>query len=320
MKEYGGYIELERFYGDEYHNGAIALNSGRHCVEYLIRAKGIKMLWMPYFMCDSVSELCGKLNVEIKYYHIDSSFLPVLDGHYSDNEYVYIVNYYGQLSNACIEALKDSLGNIIVDNVQAFFQKPVDNVDTLYSCRKFFGVPDGAYLYTDTKLNMELEIDVSYDRMSFLLGRFEKTANEFYQQYVANNQLFKTESMKRMSALTHNLLRGVDYERVRNVRTYNFRFLDEKLSAINKLELKETDGAFMYPLYIDNGHKTRKMLHKKNIYVPTLWPDTFDICRKGEIEYDMAENILPLPIDQRYNINDMEYIIYILKGVVESEI
>lgn len=30
---------------------------------------------------------------------------------------------------------------------------------------------------------------------------------------------------------------------------------------------------------------------------------------KEEKEYYMADNILPLPVDQRYDINDMQYII-----------
>lgn len=30
---------------------------------------------------------------------------------------------------------------------------PVENVDTLYICRKFFGVADGAFLYTDSFSN-----------------------------------------------------------------------------------------------------------------------------------------------------------------------
>ena len=66
-------------------------------------------------------------------------FRPVLS---SWDGYLYIVNFYGQLSNQYIE----SLGcNIIVDNAQSYFQEPINGIDTLYTCRKFFGVPDGVY-------------------------------------------------------------------------------------------------------------------------------------------------------------------------------
>ena len=43
MREIGGYIELEHYQGNEYHKG-IALNSGRNCLRYLIKAKKIQKL------------------------------------------------------------------------------------------------------------------------------------------------------------------------------------------------------------------------------------------------------------------------------------
>ena len=49
----------------------------------------------------------------------------------------------------------------------------------------------------------------------------------------------------------------------------------------------------------------RKDLQKKNIYIPTLW----SYVKKTLNEYSLAKNILPLPCDQRYNLNDMHYLI-----------
>ncbi len=308
MKEYGGYIEFEYFHGEEYHKKAIALNSGRHCVEYLIRLKKIRKLYLPLFMCDSVKAVCDKLGVKTEYYHTDIHFLPVFGKILDEGEWLYAVNYYGQLSNADIAEMKNRHGNIIIDNVQAFFQMPVDGVDTLYTCRKFFGVADGGYLYTDGRLKEKLETDISYDRMSFLLGRFEKGANEFYPNYVANNKMFAGEPLKRMSKLTRNIMRGADYKKIRRIRAENFAYLHEMFREVNKLNLEIPEGAFMYPLYIDSGAEIRRQLQMERIYVPTLWPDVFEVCGEDELEYDMAKNILPLPVDQRYTARDMEFI------------
>ena len=46
----------------------------------------------------------------------------------------------------------------------------------------------------------------------------------------------------------------------------------------------------------------------KKIYIPILWPSVFHSVNKSDIEWMMTENILPLPIDQRYDNKDMEYI------------
>lgn len=307
-KEYGGFIEFEYFHGREYHENAVSLNSGRFCVEYLIRAKKIKKIWLPYFMCSSVRNLCVRMGVETEFYHIDKRFFPTVRRKFSEREFLYIVNFYGQLSDDDILEMKAQYGNIIIDNAQAFFCKPLDGIDTAYTCRKFFGVADGAYLYTDVRLNEELEYDLSYNRMDFLFGRQEKTANEFYPQYVANNEIFANESLKRMSRATQNIMRGIDYDFVKCCRTENFMYLYKKFGTLNKLKLIVPEGAFMYPLYIENGAAVRKELQSRQIYVPILWPDVFEICTEDETEYDMAKNILPLPVDQRYTVQDMEYI------------
>ena len=53
---------------------------------------------------------------------------------------------------------------------------------------------------------------------------FERSANEFYSEYIANNKLFAMESVKKMSRLTDNLLHGIDYEMVAKKRQKNFDF------------------------------------------------------------------------------------------------
>lgn len=190
---------------------------------------------------------------------------------------------------------------------------PVDGLDTLYTCRKYFGVADGAFLYTDAKLDRELPQDESFERMHFLLGRYERSANEFYSEYVLNNKLFATEPVKRMSRLTENLLHGIDNDVVAKRRQENFDFLDAEFRDINELNLKTVYGAFMYPLLIQNGSEIRKALQKEKIYIPTLWPNVLKECPVDSLEYHYAADILPIPIDQRYGKEDMKRIAEMVK-------
>ena len=314
MREIGGYIELDTFTGEMLHDDGIKLNCGRNALEYLIISKGIKKLLFPKFMCDSCDEILRRNNVSVRYYSIGMDFKP-LSVDRNEDEFLYIVNYYGQLSIDYLLSLGD---NVIVDNAQAYFNEPIDGTDTIYTCRKFFGVPDGAILYTEKKLETELSRDESFDRMHFLLGRYERSATEFYSEYVANNGFFYNEPIKKMSKLTNNLLHGIDYEFVCNRRRENFQHLDKQFKSINKLDLIVPNGAFMYPLYINNGAEIRKELQKEKIFIPTLWPSVFEVCDENELEYDMANNILPLPIDQRYTRFDLDYIYYNLMGVYEE--
>ncbi len=305
MKEYGGYIEFENYHGNMLHDRAISLNCGRNALAYLCEAKKIKKLYLPCFLCSSVPNLCDKIGVEYGYYHINEKFEPIFNKALGENEWLYIVNFYGQLDNDYLTAWKRKYGRVIVDNAQSYFQMPVDGLDTLYTCRKYFGVADGAFLYTDAKLDRELPQDESFERMHFLLGRYERSANEFYSEYVLNNKLFATEPVKRMSRLTENLLHGIDYDAVAKRRQENFEFLDEEFRDINELNLKSVYGAFMYPLLVQNGSEIRKALQKEKIYIPTLWPNVMKECRVGSLEYHYAADILPIPIDQRYGKEDM---------------
>lgn len=308
MKEYGGYIELDSYRGKEYFTDLIPLNCGRSCLSYLIEAKKIRKLYLPYFLCSTVKMACENCKVEYEFYSINENFYPIFSKKMQQDEYIYVVNYYGQLTDNYVLELKERYGQVILDNAQAFFRQPLLEVDTIYTCRKFFGVPDGAYLATDILSTVEYPQDISYNRMNFLLGRYELSASMFYQEYVNNNLFFDSESIKYTSKLTTNLLRGIDYEYVKETRENNYIFLHEQLGTYNKLTLQESEGPFAYPLLIENGFAIRKKLQEKKIYIPTLWPDVFEICEEDTVEYRYARNILPLPVDQRYGIKDMQLI------------
>jgi hypothetical protein len=170
-------------------------------------------------------------------------------------------------------------------------------------------VPDGAFLFTSKKLDRDIPRDESFERIHYILGRYERTAGEFYKESSDNNHFFDDEPIKQMSKLTYDLLRSYDYERIISRRTENFKILHESLNGINKLDNNVPEGAFMYPLYIESGAEIRKKLQQMKIFVPTLWGDVFDHCDENCLEYTYAKNILPLPVDQRYDAQDMRYIL-----------
>ena len=137
MKEIGGYIELDTCRHAMLHEDAILLNCGRNALAYLLEARGIKKLYLPYFLCDSVANICKKYGVEVAFYHIGENWLPkdlVIDG----DAWLYIVNFYGQITREDLARLAAAYRNIIIDNAHAYFDAPLANVDTLYTCRKFF--------------------------------------------------------------------------------------------------------------------------------------------------------------------------------------
>lgn len=311
MSEYGGFIDMEHYFGGEYHKNAIRLNSGRNCLAYLIETYNIKKILLPYYICDSVINVCKKYNCEINYYNINENLKPIIND-IEKNEYIYIVNYFGQLSNKEIKKYKHKFKNVIIDNVQDFFRKPLKNIDTIYSCRKFFGTTDGGYLYTNKRNPKVYEIDKSKQRLSYLFGRYENTAEEYYNNYLENEVLINDLPIRQMSKITNNILKSINYYKVKKIRSKNFKYLNKNLYNDNNLKLKNVKGAYIYPYYITNGNILKTKLIQNNIFVPTLWPNV-ENKEYNMFEYDVAMNTIFLPVDQRYNISDMKKIIEILK-------
>ena len=305
-KEIGGYLELERFTGPMLHEKALALSSGRACLSYLIEQRKIRKIALPDFNCDIVEAVCRAHEVKIRFYPVEANLRPkTLQT--EEDEWLYLVNFYGQLSADELQRIAACVPRLIVDNAQAYFDLPLKGVDTLYTCRKFLGVPDGGFLYTEAP-EKTLPADESRERMGFVLGRFERPAGEYFAAAAQNNDDLSMEP-KSMSELTKNLLHAVDYDRVKTKRTENFRLLHEGLGSVNCLNLRVTEGAYAYPLMLPEGQKIRKKLIEQKIFVPMLWPNVPEQQPADSEACRLAEQILPLPCDQRYGAEEMAFII-----------
>ena len=68
----------------------------------------------------------------------------------------------------------------------------------------------------------------------------------------------------------------------------------------------------IYPYYVIEERGIRKEMIDNRIFVATYWPNIFNWCEKDSIECQLATNIIPLPIDQRYTKRDLQYIIDII--------
>lgn len=308
-REIGGYLELEEASGKEYYEDLYRVNLGRTAFLWLLEGREIKKVFLPYFLCESVFEVCRKQGTDIEFYYLNDRLEPVIpDRKMEDGEYLYLVNYYGQLTEEKIILYKKKYGNIILDHTQAFFQRPLKGIDTIYSCRKFLGVGDGAYLSTDADLDMDKPVDYSMEHMEHVLGRYEYDAGTYYQKMLDVASGFGDMQIKKMSRLTRNLLRMIDYDKIKRKREENYLFLAEMLHSESPFNTVIPSGPFAYPFYHENGLELRKWLALKKIFVPINWKNVLRDLTPDKLEYQWSENILPLPCDQRYGREEMEYI------------
>ena len=327
MKEIGGYLELEKFRGREYYPDLIKLNLGRSAAAYFLEAAGCRHLYLPLFMCTSVTEAVSALHIRISRYRLTADFLPdprdLPDRPLAHDEWLYLMNPYGLLEDRQLIQIGRDRGQVFYDFTHAFFQRPPEGMPAVASVRKFFGVTDGALLQSDRPLALPPEQDYSCGRFTHILGRYEKTAGEFYRQMLDNAHSYEGAPVRRMSALTENLLRGIDYEAAASARLANFKALDELLNPYNELaregHFRTPDiGPFAYPMLVENAPEIRRKLAASMIYVPQYWSDVASDNPAGSVEQRYAADILALPCDHRYNPEDMEYLasqlLHMVKG------
>jgi hypothetical protein len=310
MKAIGGYFELELNIGKEYHDQAIRLNTGKNAFEYILRSHNYSKVILPYYICDTMLEPLLKTGISYEFYSIDESLYPKLEfSKWKNHDVLLYVNYFGLCDKHVKRIAKESI-NLIIDNSQSFFSLPIKGISTLYSPRKFFGVPDGAYLYTGKRIKSGLPRDISANRMSHLIQRIENGAESGYNLFKINDDSLKNQPIKQMSALTQRLLQNIDYEKVKITRRENFLFLHSQLKGWNtfKFDQSAMDVPMVYPFQTDN-RSLRDYLVKNRVYVAQYWPNVLEWTNDGMLENKLTNEIVPLPVDQRYTLEDMGIIV-----------
>lgn len=313
MDPIGGYFSLELPIHEEYHKDAIRLNTGRNCLEYILRARRYSKVYIPYYTCEVILEPFHKLTVNYEFYHINQDFEVADDIQLKAGEALLYTNYFG-LKQRYVERLASHYGKqLIVDNTQAFYDKPVSGIDTFYTCRKFFGVPDGAYLYTDQLLDDEFEQDESFERMTFLLKRIDLGAEAGYADFREQSRLLVGQPIKCMSKLTMRLMQSIDYQWVAKRRRENFELLHQSLEESNQYHVHLPADAvpMVYP-YLTDKKGLRDHLINNRVFIARYWPNVLDWAGVGSLEHLFTQELLPLPIDQRYNIKKMSWIFTII--------
>ena len=310
MEAIGGYFSLELPVREEYHKNAIRLNTGRNCLEYILRVRGYKKVYVPYYTCEAVMEPINKLGVPYEFYHIDIHFEIRDRFTLKADEALLYTNYFG-LKQRYVEQLAEKTGErLIVDNTQAFYAKPIAGIDTFYTCRKFFGVADGAYLYTDILLDEDFEQDESYDRMAHLLKRIDLSAEQGFADFRKVDDGLDNQPIRKMSNLTRRIMQSIDYEAAAKKRRENYQMLHEVLGEDNNLVLPLDEDAIpmVYPFLVPINGLREKLIENK-VFVARYWPNVFDWTTDKDIEYLLTNQMQPLPVDQRYGRDDMKRII-----------
>lgn len=147
--------------------------------------------------------------------------------------------------------------------------------------------------------------------MTFLMKCKEVSPEEAYPDFLANEAAIAKAGMRRMSKLTELIMGSIDYSRKASQRMLNFQYLERHLRASNKIRWDfDCDTVpLVYPYYIENGKQLRQYLLDNQVSCNTDWPNVLEWCDKTDFEHHLVQNLVSIPIDQRYEKEDMDRIL-----------
>lgn len=309
------------------HSVSFGFNTALNALEFLLLQLHAEhelpsMILLPFYTCPEMWKkmisLSKSLHFSLSGYHINELLLPDNKLSPPDDATTLITNYFGILDNR-IRKLSPS-GNLILDNCQALYSVPwQQNIPTIYSMRKFIGVPDGAFLAgiaADKKLNWKanyqcLPMDSISKTASHSLLRRAGKIDEGFRRFRDFEKKLAVSPISRISNYTVDLIKNIDFEEESRRRHKNFQLLHKRLHAINELDIPELNKdsvPMVYPLLITRQGE-RERLQKNGVFTARYWnglPATDGYLNK--FEKNLVDFLLPLPIDGRYGEIEMNYI------------
>lgn len=301
MKEIGGYFELDPGGGNAPLPDGVLLNSGSNALRHIVRQLKIKLIWVPDYTCHVVWDALRAENCELKFYSLGLDMLPTEK--LPRNDFVLYANYFGCCGKK-VEMLAAEYPNLIVDCAQAYHAAPKGRA-LFRSPRKFFGVADGGIAFGVE--DAAYEQDDSTSRQQHLIVRKEKGASAGYPLFKAAEASLAGAPIRKMSEQTMSALKKLDTVEAIKRRRANFSFLHERLHTTFPLALADDDVPMVYP-YVTDDMTLRSRLIEQKIYVAKYWPWLSPAANA------LAERIVPLPIDQRYGLEDMKRIVEVMNG------
>ncbi|MCG7644902.1 hypothetical protein MHM87_04785 [Alteromonas sp. Cnat3-28] len=308
----GGYGELELpFYNHPLHEEAYSFQSARAALFCFLKHTPVETVLLPDYICDSLYPIFENLQIKVNSYAINEALTAPTNISVGSNEMMLIVNYFGICREAINRFLRDSgipTEKIIVDNSQALFEPVGRCAATIYSPRKFLGIPDGAFLYTDSDITTPSETFQATDYVGHLLERSAGKIYSGYQKFLEAEHSLTDFLPKKMSDVSKRLIQSYDLESVKAKRLHHFNqlqcaFQDINLNPVFKLE---SEIPLCFPLKIDKCvTRMCQELIKSNIYLPRYWPN---LNAKAQASLWFS-NTLFLPVDHRLDETKLNFLI-----------
>lgn len=322
------------YYGNDY----VWMSTGRSAIRLVLKTieernrDCKKVALLPSFTCHTVFEPFIEFGYEIHTLPLNidlriSSEDIVRHQELYNASVVLIHRYFGFDTmpdfNQIVTSLQKKGVVVIEDCTQCLYSSfSISNADYIVaSIRKWCNVPDGGFaicregvftnkpIQTDIKM-VETKRIASELKYQFLFeGKGDKPT--FKAKYREAEQLLDNQDKYyAIGELSAAIQAELDVEQLKKKRRDNYKQLlggIQNTAGIKVIfnSLSDNVVPLYFPILVEDREAIQVFLADNDIYAPAIWPKAENCPQVGEVANLIYEKILCIPIDQRYDIEDM---------------
>lgn len=353
MREYGsehpavqlpdGYFSAFEKYGRE----ITYLRNGREALlyaSYNCKPGKEAIILCPAYSCWSMTAPFEFSGWTIIYYRlnedltVDEDYLKMLlRGCKADA--ILTMNFYGSaLTNASIAIVKEFNDNInVIEDfshctfcLDQIFNEQVDYY--VSSIRKSIGVSDGAVILSKKPTNKayievaapgfgQLRLVAQQQKGRYAFTKSLEDKDAFLSELRHGEEMIdKLDGVHPISEVSLKQIENINGAEISFARRENMKhlwgLLKGRVKMIPGLERSFKGAPFSLPILVEKRDAIQKLLAQKGVYAPVLWPANEQARKVCKVSALVADQMLSIPIDQRYNYDDMEDIAKIVLETV----
>ena len=292
-------------------------NSGRSSLRWIIESAQLesKRLLLPDFLCEVILDVLAEYKNDVGFYAVDCQLGFRLPDDFSHYDALYLIKYFGTTTNSFELALSTFKQCIIVDDVFSPYPHILDIAQPWYSfnsLRKISAVADFSMLYSNQLLKpLDLKPlaefaalkyqakEYKYDYFNAKKGEEQAYLSLFNQGEScldAHKNIFLPSTRSMLESIT--FYQNLESEKVERRKNYAvvYELLGEYIVPI------QSDCYSFSPILLPNRDAVIRKLMGHNIFLAVHWPEATGV------DNQLSHSILSIPLDSRYNENDMREI------------
>ena len=320
--------------------GALEMANARSCIRLLVQTLSPPRVWLPSYLAPSMLEAVDPRRSTVRYYEMTYDLAVAATDwvdEVSPGDLVIFVDYFGfPYDGSCAESVKERGAFVLRDASQALLSERAGHEPdfVVFSPRKFLGVVDGGVLAAPGAPERLAEVrDLALESPPALWWLTALDAAILRREFDRHGghrrwfDLFREKEREqplgafRMSELSMSLLRhGFNYADIAARRRENYARLCDRIGEIALFpELPPSVVPLGFPVRVQNRTEVLRALFDHDIYPPVHWPLPADVPGSFADSHRLAERILTLPCDQRYDSGDMDSMVERLCRVAVRE-